>query len=100
MKQLIQALLAGTLLSLPPFVLAETPQPQNHRPGGTAENIYVKVANGVYMDVRLMSEAGKPRSPPSSLQVRDHEIMRAPGNGSDADQTAYRAILQQCGPLL
>lgn len=100
MKQLMHALLAGTLLSLPPFVLAEPPQPQNHRPGGTAENTYVKVANGVYMDVRLMQDSVKPRSPPSGRHVRDNEIMRAPGRGNDADQTAYRNALLQCGPLL
>lgn len=125
MKHLIHTLLAGALLSLPPFVRAEQPQPSDRVQTGAVENVYVKVANGVFMDIRLLRDK-KPAEAWSDVQIRDpgsgkprHLLTKVPANtnvrqgdivqlsiatqsgaGKSPDDPAYLTGRQHCGPAL
>jgi len=70
MKHFIYALLAGALLSQPLFVRAEQPLRPDRVQTGAVENLYVKVANGVFMDIRLQRDR-KPLETWSDAQLRD-----------------------------
>lgn len=72
MKHLQYMLLAGTLLSLPLFVQAEQPRNPDRAGTGTVENLYQKVANGVFMDVRLLRDR-IPAETWSDVLIRDSD---------------------------
>lgn len=110
MKHLIHTLLAGALLSLPLLVRAEQPLRADRVQTGTVENLYVKVANGVFMDVRLMHDAsGNPRNRlakvPANTNVRQGDVVQlsiakqSRAENSPADP-AYLSGRLHCGPAL
>ncbi len=125
MKHLIHTLLAGALLSLPLLVQAEQPRNPDRAGTGTVENLYQKVANGVFMDVRLLRDR-KPAETWSDVLIRDADTGSArnrltkvpanthlrPGdtvqtnmvaqsvNGKSPEEPAYLAGRQFCGPAL
>lgn len=125
MKHLLHTLLAGTLLSLPLFVQAEQPRNPDRAGTGTVENLYQKVANGVFMDVRLLrdripaetwgdvlirdSDTGNLRNRltkvPANTTVRPGDtvqmsIVAQSGTGKSPEDPAYLTGRQFCGPAL
>lgn len=125
MKHLIHALLAGALLSLPLLVRAEQPLPPDRVQTGAVENVYVKVANGVFMDIRLLRDkkpaeawsdlrirdasGGNPRNlltkVPANTNVRQGDIVQLSiatqsGTEKNPDDPAYLTGRQHCGPAL
>ncbi len=93
MKHLIHTLLAGALLSLPLLVRAEQPLRADRVQTGTVENLYVKVANGVFMDVRLMRDQ-KPAEIWNDVQMHDvsgnprHRLAKVPANTNGRQVTS------------
>ncbi len=53
MTRIIQTLLPAMLLALPAMSHAQQSLPPDHVPIGAVETVYVKVANGVFMEVKL-----------------------------------------------
>lgn len=125
MKQLIQVLLAGVLLGLPLLVRAQQALPADRAQTGTVENVYVKVANGVYMDIRLLRDK-KPAEAWSDMQIYDAssghrrmQLTKVPANtnvrqgdivqlsiatqsgaGKNPDDPTLLTGRQYCGPAL
>lgn len=120
MKHLIHAFVAGALLSLPLLVSAEQTLPPDRAQSGAVENIYVKVANGVFMDIRLLRDK-KTAEAWSDVQIRDpgsgnlrHLLTKVPANTTarqgDTVQLSVAAHSgvspanltgpQHCGPAL
>lgn len=124
MKYLIHVLLAGTLLGLPQLARAEQALPPDRVQTGAVENVYVKLANGVFMDIRLLRDknpveawsdvrihdagSGNPRrlltKVPANTNVRTGDRVQPgsaaqSGAGKSAADPADLAGRQHCGPV-
>ena len=69
MKRILQTLLRALPLALPALSLAQQSFPPDHVPIGAVETVYVKVAQGVFMEVRL-ARVKTPTESWSDVRVR------------------------------
>lgn len=123
MKHLIHVLLTGTLLGLPQLARSEQALPPDRVQTGAVENVYVKLANGVFMDIRLLRDknpveawsdvrihdagSGNPRRLLTKIlantNVRPGDIIQLSsaaqsGTGKSPADPAYLTGRQHCGP--